>query len=108
MSKIVTRYARSGDASIAYHVTGDGPARAVRCAQAAATAIRSLGVEIRAGVHTGECELMPGDVGGIAVHIAARVMALAAPGQVLVSSTVRDLVVGSGRHFEDAGTHALR
>jgi class 3 adenylate cyclase len=73
-----------------------------------ATTIRSLGIEIRAGVHTGECEMMPGDVGGIAVHIAARVMAVAAPGQVLVSSTVRDLVVGSGLRFEGAGTHTLR
>ena len=74
----------TGDGFLA---TFDGPARAVRCAQAVATRIRSLGVEIRAGVHTGECEMIPGDVGGIAVHIAARVMALAAPGQVLVSST---------------------
>jgi class 3 adenylate cyclase len=95
----------TGDGFLA---TFDGPARAVRCAQAVATTIRSLGIEIRAGVHTGECEMMPGDVGGIAVHIAARVMAVAAPGQVLVSSTVRDLVVGSGLRFEGAGTHTLR
>jgi class 3 adenylate cyclase/pimeloyl-ACP methyl ester carboxylesterase len=95
----------TGDGFLA---TFDGPARAVRCAHAAGTALRSLGVEIRAGVHTGECEVMPGDVGGIAVHIAARVMALAAPGQVMVSSTVKDLVAGSGLRFTEAGVHVLR
>jgi class 3 adenylate cyclase len=95
----------TGDGFLA---TFDGPARAVRCAAAIADGVRSLGIETRAGVHTGECEVMPGDVGGIAVHIAARVMALAAPGQVLVSSTVKDLVVGSGLRFEESGTHALR
>jgi class 3 adenylate cyclase len=95
----------TGDGFLA---TFDGPARAVRCAEALSAAVRSLGLEIRAGVHTGECEMMPGDVGGIAVHIAARVMALAAPGQVLVSSTVKDLVVGSGLRFGEARTHALR
>jgi class 3 adenylate cyclase len=95
----------TGDGFLA---TFDGPARAVRCAASVATTIRGLGLEIRAGVHTGECEMTPADVGGIAVHIAARVMALAAPGQVLVSSTVKDLVVGSGLRFEEAGTHELR
>lgn len=95
----------TGDGFLA---TFDGPARAVRCAEAIGAALRSLGVEVRAGVHTGECEMMSGDVGGIAVHIAARLMGLAAPGQVMVSSTVKDLVVGSGLRFEEAGTHALR
>ena len=87
----------------------DGPARAVRGARAAAAAVRSLGLEIRAGAHTGEIELAPtGDVRGIAVHIGARVAAKAAPGEVLVSSTVKDLVAGSGLEFEDRGTHELK
>ena len=72
----------------------DGPARAVRCAAALSAAVKSLGIEIRAGLHTGECEVMGDKVGGIAVHIGARVAALAAPGEVLVSSTVKDLAVG--------------
>src|SRR2546429_6208370 len=70
--------------------------------------VRPLGVEIRAGLHTGECELMGDDVGGIAVHIGARVAASAAPSEVLVSSTVKDLVAGSGLRFVDRGTHDLR
>jgi len=86
----------------------DGPARAVRCAQAIVEAVRAIGVEVRAGVHTGEVELMGERVGGIAVHIGARVAAIAAPSQVLVSSTVKDLVVGSGIEFEDRGAHALK
>ena len=88
--------------------TFDGPARAVRCARTAAETVRQLGVEIRAGVHTGECELIGDDVGGIAVHIGARVVALAGPREVLVSSTVKDLVVGSGLRFEDRGIHELK
>jgi class 3 adenylate cyclase len=89
--------------------TFDGPARAVHCAQAIVEAVRDdLGLDVRAGLHTGECERMDGDVAGIAVHIAARVVALAAAGEVLVSSTVRDLVVGSSLCFEDRGVHALR
>ncbi len=87
--------------------TFDGPARAIRCASAVRDAVRALGIEIRAGLHTGECELMGDDVGGIAVHIAARVAAGAASGQVLVSSTVKDLVTGSGLCFEDRGSHDL-
>jgi len=86
----------------------DGPARAVSCARAAAEGIRRLGLELRAGVHTGECERRGDDLGGLAVHIGARVMALAGPGEVLVSSTVKDLVVGSGLEFEDRGEHDLR
>lgn len=86
----------------------DGPARAVRCAGAIAAGAEGLGLAVRAGLHTGECELRGGDVAGIAVHIGARVAGLAAPGEVLVSSTVRDLVAGSGLAFEDRGIHALR
>jgi pimeloyl-ACP methyl ester carboxylesterase len=88
--------------------TFDGPARAVRCAQAVVDQSRGLGLETRAGLHTGECELMNDDVGGIAVHIAARVAALADAGEVLVSSTVKDLVAGSGLTFADRGVHALK
>ena len=86
----------------------DGPARAVTCAQAAAEGVRRLGLEIRAGVHTGECERRGEDLGGLAVHIGSRVMGLAGPGEVLVSSTVKDLVVGSGLEFQDRGEHELR
>jgi class 3 adenylate cyclase len=86
----------------------DGPARAVRCAQAIVEAVRSLGLEVRAGVHTGEVSTINGKVGGIAVNIGARVGALAGPGDVLVSSTVKDLVAGSGLAFEDAGERELK
>jgi pimeloyl-ACP methyl ester carboxylesterase len=86
----------------------DGPARAVRCAQAIAVGVRSLGIEIRAGLHTGECEVIGDKVGGIAVHIGARVASLARVGEVLVSSTVKDLVAGSGISFEDRGTQTLK
>jgi class 3 adenylate cyclase len=86
----------------------DGPARAIRCACAIATRVRELGLEIRAGLHTGECELVDGKVAGIAVHTGARVAALARPGEVLVSSTVKDLVAGSGIAFEDRGPHELK
>jgi pimeloyl-ACP methyl ester carboxylesterase len=86
----------------------DGPARGVRCAQAIATGARPLGIEVRAGLHTGECELVGEKVGGIAVHIGARVAGLAKPGEVLVSSTVKDLVAGSGIRFEERGAHTLK
>jgi pimeloyl-ACP methyl ester carboxylesterase len=86
----------------------DGPARAVRCACAVSSMVKSLGLQVRAGAHTGECEVMGDKYGGIAVHIGARVAAHAAPGEVLVSSTVKDLVAGSGLAFEDRGRHALR
>jgi class 3 adenylate cyclase len=86
----------------------DGPARGIRCARAIADEVRPLGVELRAGLHTGECELMGEDVGGIAVHIGARVAAKAVAGEVLVSSTVKDLVVGSGIAFADRGAHTLK
>ena len=89
-------------------VSFDGPARAIRCAAAINDAMKAIGIEVRTGVHTGECEVRGDDLGGMAVHIAARVNALAAPGQILVSSTVKDLVVGSGIDFEDHGEHTLR
>jgi pimeloyl-ACP methyl ester carboxylesterase len=95
----------TGDGFLA---TFDGPARAVRAALAIAAGARDLGLHVRSGVHTGECEMRAGDVGGIAVHIGARVADLAAPGEVLVSSTVKDLVAGSGLAFTDRGTRALR
>ena len=88
--------------------TFDGPARAIRCAGAIQEGSRALGIDVRAGLHTGECELIGNDVGGIAVHIGARVVSLAEPGEVLVSSTVKDLVVGSGLSFVDRGQHALK
>jgi class 3 adenylate cyclase len=88
--------------------TFDGPARAVRCASAIAETVQPLGLDVRSGLHTGEIELHRDDIGGIAVHIAARVAATAKPGETLVSSTVRDLVAGSGLRFEDRGSHALR
>jgi class 3 adenylate cyclase len=95
----------TGDGMLA---TFDGPARAVRCAQAICGAVRSLGIEVRAGLHTGEIELRGADIGGIAVHIGQRVSALAGPGEVLVSSTVKDLVAGSGITFADRGSHVLK
>jgi len=88
--------------------TFDGPARAVRCAAAARTAVRLLEIDIRAGLHTGEIEMLGEDVGGIAVAITARIGAMAGPGEVLVSSTVKDLVAGSGLVFEDTGEHELK
>jgi class 3 adenylate cyclase len=86
----------------------DGPARAIRCAEAARDALDEIDVPIRAGVHTGECEAMGDDIGGLAVHIGARVAAHAEAGEVLVSSTVADLVVGSGLQFAERGTHELK
>jgi class 3 adenylate cyclase len=88
--------------------TFDGPTRAIQCARSIRNTVRQLGIEIRAGIHTGECELIDNDVGGIAVHIAARVAARANAGEVLVSSTVKDLVAGSGLEFKDAGTRSLK
>jgi class 3 adenylate cyclase len=86
----------------------DGPQRAIRCAMAIRDAVQVLGVEVRAGLHTGECEVRGDDIGGIAVHIGARVSALAGPNDVLVSSTLRDLVIGSGLEFEERGAHQLK
>jgi class 3 adenylate cyclase len=86
----------------------DGPARAIRCACAITESVPELGLEIRAGLHTGECEVMDGKVGGIAVHIGARVAKEAQPGEVLVSSTVKDLVAGSGLRFRERGSAELK
>ena len=95
----------SGDGFLAAF---DGPARAIRCAGAICDAVRSLGLEVRCGLHTGECEIIGADLAGIAVHIGARVAGLAGPEEVLVSQTVRDLVAGSGLAFEERGTHVLK
>jgi class 3 adenylate cyclase len=86
----------------------DGPGRAIRCAVALRKELEGLGIGIRAGIHTGELDVTDDDVGGIAVHIAARIMATAGPGEILVSRTVRDLVTGSGIALEDRGTHTLK
>jgi class 3 adenylate cyclase len=95
----------TGDGFLA---TFDGPARAVRCASAIADTIQPLGIAVRGGLHTGEIELKGDDIGGIAVNIAARVAAMAGAGETLVSSTVRDLVAGSGLRFDDRGLHVLK
>ena len=95
----------TGDGLLA---TFDGPARAIRCALAVSNDSRRMGIEIRAGLHTGEIELGERDVGGIAVHIAARVLAQAQANEVWVSRTVKDLVVGSGFRFSERGAHSLK
>ena len=97
-----------GTAGDSFLATFDGPARAVRCALACVSAVRPLGLEIRAGLHTGEVELAGPDVRGLAVHIGARIGALAGPGEVLTSRVVKDLVVGSGLAFREHGTHVLK
>lgn len=94
-----------GDGFVA---TFDGPARAVSCAAEIVEGVESLGMRVRAGVHTGECELRDDDVAGIPVHIAARVMHAAGPGEVLASSTVKELVIGSGLRFADRGAHTFK
>lgn len=91
-----------------FFITFDGPARAISCALAITDAVKQLGIEVRAGVHTGECKPIGNKLGGIAVHIAARVLSNADPGEVVVSSTVKDLVAGSGIIFEDKGSHVLK
>ncbi len=91
-----------------FFATFDGPARAIECACSIRDAVHGLGLEVRSGLHTGECELIDDKVGGIAVHTGARVAALAQPGEVLVSRTVRDLVAGSGLAFEDRGINRLK
>jgi class 3 adenylate cyclase len=95
----------TGDGHLA---TFDGPTQAIRCAEALRADAETVGVDIRAGIHTGECELLDADIGGIAVHIAARICGQAGAGEILVSRTVRDLVVGSGTGFEDRGSVELR
>jgi class 3 adenylate cyclase len=96
---------QTGDSVLAMF---DGPARGVQCAQLLSDTLAPLGLPIRAGLHTGEVERRGADVGGIAVHIGAPFASLAGAGEVFVSRTVRDLVVGSDLHFEDRGTHALK
>jgi class 3 adenylate cyclase len=95
----------AGDGFLA---TFDGPARAIRCAVAIKNEVRALGIDVRAGLHTGECELVEDKVHGIAVHTGARVAALAQPGEVLVSGTVKDLVAGSSIRFDPRGQHVLK
>ncbi|MGN6336465.1 adenylate/guanylate cyclase domain-containing protein, partial [Mycobacterium sp.] len=95
----------SGDGFLA---TFDGPQRAIRCAMAIRDAVQALDIQVRAGLHTGECEIRGHDIGGIGVHIGARVSALAGADDVLVSSTLRDLVIGSGLEFEERGAHELK
>jgi class 3 adenylate cyclase len=95
----------TGDGFLA---TFDGPTRAVRCATTLAERMPALGIDVRSGLHTGECELRDDDIGGIAVHIGARIAAKANAKEVLVSSTVKDLVNGSGIVFRDRGAHALK
>jgi class 3 adenylate cyclase len=94
----------AGDSFLA---TFDGPARAIHCARAIAEGVRSLGLAVRAGLHTGECEMLDGQVAGLAVHIGARIADLAGADEVLVSSTVKDLVAGAGLRFSERGAHAL-
>jgi class 3 adenylate cyclase len=91
-----------------FFATFDGPARAVRCAQQIVRAVQPMGLQVRAGVHTGEVQEIAGKIGGMGVVIGARVGSMAEPGEVLVSSTVKDLVAGSGLRFEDRGTHSLK
>jgi class 3 adenylate cyclase len=95
----------TGDGFLA---TFDGPARAIRCAEAIRTAAAALGLDVRIGLHTGEVEVRGDDIGGLAVHIGQRVSALADPGEILVSSTVKDLVAGSGIEFDQRGEHELK
>jgi class 3 adenylate cyclase len=96
---------RTGDGHL---MTFDGPTQAIRCAEALRADAETMGIEIRAGIHTGECELLDNGIGGIAVHIAARIVGQAGVGEILVSRTVCDLVVGSGTGFEDRGSVELR
>jgi class 3 adenylate cyclase len=108
--KELTRYRgrevkTTGDGFLA---TFDGPARGIQCACAIRDAVNDLHLSLRLGLHTGECEVLGNDVGGVGVHLAQRVMAQAAPGEILVSSTVRDLVSGSGLKFKDRGAHSLK
>lgn len=95
----------TGDGFLA---TFDSPGRAVQCAWAIRDGVRRLCLEVRAGLHTGECEISGADIAGIAVHIASRIQGLARPGEILVSGTVHDLVTGSGLHFADRGRQQLK
>lgn len=109
----LTRYARSGECNIAtagdsFFARFEGPARAIRCAREIVEAVHALDLQVRAGLHTGECEIVDGKAAGIAVHTAARVATLARVGEVLVSSTVKDLVAGSGIQFDSRGRQELK
>jgi class 3 adenylate cyclase len=95
----------TGDGFLA---TFDSPAQAIDCARRIREGLRGLDVEVRVGIHTGQCDVSEGDVSGIAVHVASRVLSIAAPGEVLVSGTVRDLLLGSDVKFEDRGRHQLK
>jgi class 3 adenylate cyclase len=95
----------TGDGFLA---TFEGPTQAVDCARRIREALHGLGVEVRVGIHTGQCEVSAGDVSGIAVHVASRVLSAAAPGEILVSGTVRDLLLGSDVKFDDRGRHHLK
>jgi len=108
--RLLVRYRGSevDTAGDGFFATFDGPARGVRCAQAIVDAVNLLGLEVRAGVHTGEVETINDKVGGVAVNIGARIAGVAGPGEVLVSSTVKDLTAGSGVVYEDAGEHELK
>ena len=99
---------RSTRPGTVFVISFDGPARTIRCAEAIVKATATLGIELRTGLHTGECEVRGDNLGGLAVHIVARVGALAAPGEVLVSGTVKDLVVGSGVELTNRGEHELK
>jgi class 3 adenylate cyclase len=107
---LLTRYrGREVDtAGDGFFASFDGPARAVRCARAIVEAIRPLGIEVRAGVHTGEIETIDGKIGGITVNIGSRVGSIAAPSEVIVSQTVKDLIAGSGIQLADGGEHDLK
>ena len=91
-----------------FYATFEGPARAIRCAREIVGGVRDIGLEVRAGIHTGECELINDKVGGIAVTIGSRIANMAGGSEVLISQTVKDLVAGSGLTFEDAGEHELK
>ena len=91
-----------------FFVRFESPARAIECARGVRAAVQRLGLEVRAGIHTGECELQGRGLSGIAVHIAARIQGAAAPGEILVSGTVRDVAAGSALRFEDRGEHTLK
>ena len=91
-----------------FHACFDGPGRAIACATSITQAARALDIEVRAGLHTGECEVRGDDLAGLAVHVAARIGSLAGPGEVLVSTTVKDLVAGSDIEFVDKGEHQLK
>jgi len=91
-----------------FFITFQGPSQAIRCAQAVKDAIKELDIEIRAGIHTGEVELIEGEIGGVAIHLAARIVDMAGPDEILASGTVKDLVVGSGIEFLDRGQHQLK